>query len=379
MEFLFSGPCPAVCFQQKNARAEQRSVAILRTTFDIADDGSLSLRSPQPRINFREIAFGDMSSTPPKRESDLAPEKPKVDLIVNGTAHAPGGLARSRFEVAVGVYPKSDSRSVRSALHERRLSISGPRVWRHSPNRSDGLEWSLGEPAPAVSVPVRFDKAYGGTVTLEHEGRSRVFAHRDNPVGVGYLPSSAEVEQAFGLRPREAAALLARHAQTIGTMPAPQITQPGTELVSPDRPAPLAGWGIVAKHWRLRHRHAGTMDAAWEAERYPLLPRDFDPLYWCGAHPEMQLDQVPPESLLKIDGMVPAEGRANQTMWLALPAIQPQARVFDGEKSDAEMVPLKLDTISVDMDDRELTLLYRVNVAHPESLVFIHLFSGVDA
>jgi hypothetical protein len=378
MDFSFSGPYPAICFQQKSGSAERRSTALLRATFDIADGGTLRLRSPQPRINFREIAFGDAALSPPKRESDLAPEKPCVDLIVNGTAYAPSDAPAARFEVAVSVYKKGDDAAPASLLHHRRLCVTGPRVWKYGQTSDGAPDWTLGEPSAKASVPVRFDIAYGGSVTLEHEGVTRVFTHRENPTGVGYLPNAEEVAAAFALGEQEATALLSRWSRDKTTIAAPQVTTPGSRLTSPDRAVPLAGFGIVGKHWQLRHRHVGTMDAAWERERYPLMPLDFDPRYWCGAHPDMQLEELPSDCILRIDGMVPENGEG-QTVSLALPAIQPIARVFDAANEDDHVVPLRLDTVSVDMDEKEVTLLYRVNVAHPASLVYLHLYAGVDA
>jgi len=38
-------------------------------------------------------------------------------------------------------------------------------------------------------------------------------------------------------------------------------------------------FGAVARSHRLRLRYAGTYDAAWQQDRMPLLPTDFDPLF----------------------------------------------------------------------------------------------------
>jgi hypothetical protein len=37
-----------------------------------------------------------------------------------------------------------------------------------------------------------------------------------------------------------------------------------------------AGFGPFVRVWMPRRKHAGTYDAAWEKERQPLPPRDFD-------------------------------------------------------------------------------------------------------
>jgi hypothetical protein len=56
-----------------------------------------------------------------------------------------------------------------------------------------------------------------------------------------------------------------------------------------DHPAPV-GFGPVARHWQPRARYAGTYDAAWQRQRRPLLPNDFDARYQRAAPVEQQVD-----------------------------------------------------------------------------------------
>ena len=71
--------------------------------------------------------------------------------------------------------------------------------------------------------------------------------------------------------------------------PAPNIELPHA-LVSArtDRPEP-AGLAPVPGHWPQRRRYGGTYDAAWEQERLPLLPLDFDPRFHQQAPPDQQV------------------------------------------------------------------------------------------
>lgn len=49
------------------------------------------------------------------------------------------------------------------------------------------------------------------------------------------------------------------------------------------------GLGAVAPHWVMRAKFAGTYDEKWESSRYPLLPEDFNPLFWQIAPESQQL------------------------------------------------------------------------------------------
>ncbi|HVY47478.1 MAG TPA: DUF2169 domain-containing protein, partial [Minicystis sp.] len=102
MKFIDTSPFPALCFQFRDTGA-MRWVVVLRATFDIGPAGALTKRSPQPPLQLAEQAYGDIDATPPRRETQLAPQKPRTDLVVHATAHAPGGKPAPRFDVALRV------------------------------------------------------------------------------------------------------------------------------------------------------------------------------------------------------------------------------------------------------------------------------------
>src|SRR5690242_3215983 len=103
MRFLDSTPFPALYFPHRNVKGHTRCVIVTRATFDIGQDGALTPSESQPAVNFEEQAYGDVVTTPIARESDIAPEKPRVDVIINALAHAPSGKPSSRFDVAFAV------------------------------------------------------------------------------------------------------------------------------------------------------------------------------------------------------------------------------------------------------------------------------------
>lgn len=361
---------PGLCF--RFGTDEARWVTVTRATYDLGDDGSLTPRVEQPPLNFCELAYGDVVVTPPRRESDIAPEKPKVDLVVQGTAFAPGGRPAPRFEVGLSVADPGGG-----ALLDRRLVVTGPRAWRRGARGGD--RWSLGEPDPTCEVPLRFDRAYGGIAIIEvpangSPARSEHLAHVDNPVGRGFIPSREEVARACRVGVEEADRLLTRWLEAHPTLEAPQIELPGKPLGSPMDRYPLAGWGLVAKHWRLRHQHVGTMDQAWMESRMPRMPLDFDARYWCGAHPDLQLERLPAGSTVTLRGLTAADRDPRQTLRIELPAVEPVLRFGDRAVGEIVEAPLKLDTVLIDLDAREVVLLHRAQVTHTPSLDFIHLY-----
>ncbi|MFO0615141.1 MAG: DUF2169 domain-containing protein [Polyangiaceae bacterium] len=87
--------------------------------------------------------------------SDFAEFKPRADLLLRGTCHAPKGATTCHVGFGVGDF-------------EKRLRVTGPRVW---VDRIAGGKAT--DPLEIGSVPVDWRHAWGG------------LADRENPVGVG--------------------------------------------------------------------------------------------------------------------------------------------------------------------------------------------------
>ena len=99
---------------------------------------------------------GDATTVPPTLESDLVPEKARVDILVLGKAYAPGGKPLPEFECAVQVGRKRET-----------LRIVGPRraVWqplRKHDGKMTPQPPRFTEPEPVQEVPLSLTLAYGG-------------------------------------------------------------------------------------------------------------------------------------------------------------------------------------------------------------------------
>ena len=158
MQLVNHTPFPAMTFEARDRDDRPWHVLVLRAT--------MTLKPPHPRLAQaqRPLVLADTHHGAPgesstREESDLAPFKPATDVLVHGTARAPGGVAAPAWETSVTV----DDR-------QSRVRVTGPRAWL----REDG-RWRLTEPEPAVAVPLRYELAYGGTARegdrVERTGR----------------------------------------------------------------------------------------------------------------------------------------------------------------------------------------------------------------
>lgn len=204
----------------------------------------LRVSETQQRIVLADEYWGEPGRSSLKYAAEAHLLKPATDVVVVGTAHAPGGKPAPYFGASLSV-----------GRLKKLVHVFGDRVWR---NGTFGASPSV--PAPMTSVPLVWERAYGGQEDL---GAGKIACEPRNPVGCGFLGKR---------RPRD----------LVGT-PVPNVEHPSQPLRSPgDRPPP-AGVGFVAPSWQPRVAFAGTYDEAWQKNRVPYLPKDFDARFFHAA------------------------------------------------------------------------------------------------
>ena len=202
----------------------------VKATFDVQKDGSTKVAEEQPPVTHIPVHFGKAGQSSLRHETDLQRTKTTTDIVVLGSAHAPGGRAVEQLDVGFAVGPVV-----------KMLKVFGDRTWR-------GRRISAAQ--PFVAMPLVYERAYGGVDT---HAKEPAWDTR-NPVGRGYATA----------------------AEHLDGQPLPNIEDP-KQLIGAwdDRPTP-AGFGPLACHWQARQQFAGTYDEKWQQQRLPLLPDDFD-------------------------------------------------------------------------------------------------------
>jgi hypothetical protein len=326
---------------------------------------------PGARLNVEDRAFDDSLDASVRQESDFAPYKPACDVIVNATAHAPGGKPANAFQVSLTV------RGVESApLIDKTLDISGERsfqkkmaLWRMvqwtGKVASAGLlqpnPWRISLAQPATSLPLRYAYANGGECRIDPgDASGAAAAHEsseENPCGRGFTR-----RWYMGAKPATQFAAPRIHAS--GTpLTAHQFWQAahGTAL-----PAP-AGMGVVGRGWLPRRALAGTFDdkAAWGEDDVPRLPLDFDFAYYNCAPRDQQCAYLGGQekfSLLNLCSPNHPSAAVDAKGSTVLQFTLPQQALFllavDG--SDMLLVErLVIDTVTIEPDENRVDLVWR--------------------
>jgi len=369
MEFRNLTPFAAMQYAMLDVNDVEKHVVVMKVGYQLQLSGKGVYQARVRDDNAVPLCLedeftGKMNTSSARYESDLAPDKPACDVIITATAWAPDGLPCTEIPVRVEI--KGADGSILLAKH---LRVSGERYFeQHAVTQ----RWSLSEPEPFLSYPIRWEGAFGGECRIEpqeeipgtlpthalltQEQREQhphapdaPLAHEvcmNNPLGRGFItPWYQKAKQ-----PRR--------------FPAPRITDPRKPCTAADFAAQIAGeiatpcllpagLGITGRVWQPRLALAGTYDDVWQQKRHPYLPADFDFRYWNCAPPDQQIPYPTLPLSVNLEGLSPDEKiqfslpehtafillRMNNGLWL------PQ--------------PTQIDTIDIDAERLEVTICWR--------------------
>jgi len=214
----------------------------VRATFSVLPDGTVVLAEEQQDVCLVPQFFGEPTASSLRYDGDLVRTKSGTDVVLHAHAHAPYGHPVPFAEVGFSVGGLS-----------KQLRVVGDRVWEFG--------WSSlvpSEPQRFTSMPICYERACGGAIPNSDS--------RDpsNPVGVGAAATSGG--------------------------PVPNIELVGNPIESPRHLGLPAGFGPIPCHWQPRLKLAGTYNEAWQQERQPLVPDDFQDAYFRCAPTDQQCD-----------------------------------------------------------------------------------------
>jgi hypothetical protein len=226
---------------------------------------------------------------------DLPRSDPAFEVIMLGTAHAPGGTPCERLTVSLSV-----------GAERREMLVHGDRRWEHAL-----LRHRPGACAPFTSMPLTWSRAFGGSarVEIDHEAFVDVCDVR-NPAGRGFDPGPDAVG-------------LAKHLKSPKGYPRYDKERPLANLEHPqhavsrfdDAPDPLC-WATVPMTTSIHGMR--ILNAPGSAAAGPGL--------FHRAHPQWVLPQPPPAGARVVLSGATPDGELS----FALPRQRIDLEVFAG-------------------------------------------------
>lgn len=414
----------AIHFDAVDQHGNAAHVFVAKTAYTIgqADTNGMAqltpLAIPAPLLT-EDQYFDDDRTKGVRQESDLAPYKPRCDVIVNATAWAPNGTELREFNVRLAVvgvkFPaavKGDGAvSNKDMLIHKNLTVFGERTFRKkwlgwrfmhwfvriaTVGLVRPLPWRLTSPKKCAQLPIRYEYAAGGECRINNGDP----AAKSIPKKIRLpLPADAKANpQAYS---DDAAAHEASETNPIGRgfvrrwfldamrlerVPAPRITyldKPfgvrqfwrgarGEALPEP------AGFCCVGRGWLPRRALAGHFvdRSQWGEDDVPNLPADFDFGYWNSAPVDQQCPHLSGQELIALTNLCRPDYPAGRkdadghlTVRFKLPQQAIALLVMDGD-GKIGVLRLVIDTVVVDPDASRVELVWRLCL--PADGVFRH-------
>ena len=311
------------CTGATDKTGREHLVVVAKGTYGIPFEPGVdvALLDDQVALFMTDVFTGEPGVSAPLHELDFAPCKPRCDVLISGSCHAPGGVPAARVPVGmrVGALTKS-------------FNVVGPRVYERGP-----LALGPGVPGRFTVMPISYDNAYGG-IDRSSEDPARHRWYLSNHVGVGYHPDQA--------------------AHKVDGRPLPNTEEMDCPVEKPDGPYRPMAFGPLGRGWQQRVKWAGTYDKAWLDDQFPFLPQDFDTRYFQCAPEDQQMD--PPQGGEEVVLMhLTPEGRTQ----FRLPAdLKLPVLFFDRTGSVSEVLSV-VDTVCIEPDERRFTLTWRASLA----------------
>ena len=342
---------PHFWFEKSGPTDQPLDVLVVRATFDFAQDGkAMTLAAVQTPLCMSDQITAPEQGSPLRavvtEDGDLLAYKPGTDVLVTGQAVAPHAAPHTDWLAGIRLGP------VRKMLH-----LHGPRRW-----HKNWLGWKVGPATPVTQVLLDYRLAYGGSVQIPAklcaDGQIGWVNHDSNPAGCGWLPDSKALKALSKPARQYVEAWLG--GQT--SLQAPQILAVNCALGDPQQPLASLGLSPTARWWAPRVGLQGTYDDAWQAQRCPLLPHDFNASYYQSASPDMVArPHLVGNEMATLIGLLGTDTHMQLPGWHLLAA----AHYTSGEHSISQLV---LDTVRFDLDSRQASLVWRMHFDRSERI-----------
>jgi hypothetical protein len=317
MELINATRMPAAFNMGIEPSGRELLVVVIKGTFTIPKPGEqVQLHEVQQPLVMADTFYGEPGYSATKLEVDFAPKKQRCDILLNGSAHAPGGRPATQVQVGlkVGDFAKS-------------FNVVGDRKW-----LATAATVRASEPEPFVHKPFHYGVAFGG---VDDSVEDKAVAYELNAIGCGY----------------------SKHlkADWLDGRPLPNTEKMGEHVISPNGAYTPMSLGVLGRAHPHRRIYCGTYNQEWLDNTFPFLPKDFDDRYY-QATPEDQQITIPKRPLeVALLNLTPDGKRSFE-----LPIFEAPVNIFprNGERED---YMAQMDTIVFEPDEGRFTMTWRMH------------------
>jgi hypothetical protein len=295
-------------------------IVAVKGTFIIPSPGQEpKLGEEQASLVEADVFTGEPGFSAPIYECDYAHRKPKCDVLLNGSAYAPGGKPTERMTVSLQIGSLNKS-----------FEVVGNRVW-----QAGALYIAVSKPEPFTVMPISYNNAWGG-VDRSQEDPSKHYYYPLNHAGVGY------------------------HEYTSGKYmdgkPLPNTEERGSKISNPKGMYRPMAFGPVGRAWQPRPKYAGTYDQKWMDNQAPFWPDDFDYHYFQAAPEDQQIPYPVGGEEIVLTNLTP-----DGNMRFRLPKMKMPVVVVPASGNEQQLATV-IDTLVIEPDKKRFMLTWRASM-----------------
>jgi len=301
-------------------------VVVVKGTFTIPHDGEgPRLSEDQVPLVETDVFTGEPGFSAPLYEIDFAPRKPHCDVLLNGSAYAPGGRPTERVRV-----------SLRVGSWTKVFDVVGNRIWKSGPFLTRKTK-----PEPFTVMPISYNNAFGG-VDRSREDEKKHHYFLENHVGVGYHKY--------------------RDKKSIDGKPLPNTEEIGKQVTKPAGKYRPMAFGSLGRAWKQRIQHGGTYDQYWIDNVLPFLPADFTEEYYQAAPADQWIGYPQSGEEVELINLTP-QGRTVFKLPRETVPVE-----FYYKNGDQKKFKGTIDTLILEPDLGRFTMSWRVSLPLRRSL-----------
>jgi hypothetical protein len=295
-------------------------VVAVKATYALPANGEEAvLAEEQAKLTEADEFTGEPGFSAPLHETDYSHRKPKCDVVLNGSAHAPGGGPAAAVPVSLRVGSMAKS------------------FWVFGARWFEGVILSVvpTRPEPFVKMPISYDRAFGGSDVDEDRPEKRD-TYRENPIGVGHYPI--------------------RRRSALAGQPLPNTSETDTPIENTSGRYRPMSFGPVGRNFFPRHRHAGTYNQAWLDNHAPFWPDDFSYAYFQCAPDDQQVPYLVGDEQVELENLTPDGKR-----WFKIPRKTMPVTFIPHRGGDIQLDGV-CDTLVIEPDLERFTMTWRVSL-----------------
>lgn len=295
-------------------------VVAVKATFQIPKNGEEpDLAEEQVPLTEADEFTGEPGYSATLYETDYAHRKQYCDVLLNGSAYAPGRKPTNHVSVSLQVGKINKS-----------LTVVGDRVWDRIL-----LKTTPTLPIKFVRKKISYDVAYGGS-DMDKNNPDKVKTYLKNPIGVGYYPIS--------------------NGKNLIGKPLSNTSEIGKPVKSKKGNYTPMSFGAIGRNYESRVAFAGTYNQKWLDNVAPFWPDDFDYRYFQAAPADQQIPYPKGGELLILQNLSP-----DGLMKFLIPRITMPV-IFSPYRGEDIIKVAVIDTVLIEPDHNRFMLTWRVSL-----------------